>query len=124
MKEFAQQFLDTVGVTLAAAFASLFGAVAGLAFAKDVTPRQAIVIVLAGVGTGSFGSAGIVDHWNLSPPTAGAISFTLGVLAMPILGLAFGIVSRWRGRADNLADRAADKVLGAEAEKPKPPGAP
>jgi len=124
MKEFAQQFLDTVGVTLAAAFASLFGAVAGLAFAKDVTPRQAIVIVLAGVGTGSFGSAGIVAYWNLSPPTAGAIAFILGVLAMPILGLAFGVVSRWRSKSDSLADRIADKGLGSDPEKPRNPEGP
>lgn len=120
MKEFAQQFLDTVGVTLAAAFASLFGAVAGLAFAKDVTPKQAIVIVLAGVGTGSFGSAGIVAYWQLSPATAGAIAFFLAVVAMPLLGLGFGIVSRWRSKSDNLADRAADKVLGPKPPEPMP----
>lgn len=124
MKEFAQQFLDAVGVTLAAAIASLFGAFAGLAFAKDVTPRQAVVIVLAGVGTGSFGSAGIIAYWQLSPGIAGAAAFVLAVLAMPLLGMAFGVVSRWRGRADNLADRAADKVLGTDPEKPRHPEAP
>jgi hypothetical protein len=124
MKEFAQEFLAVVGVTLAAALASLFGAMAGLAFAKGVTPRQAIVIVLAGVGTGSFGSAGIVAYWQLSPATAGAVAFILAVLAMPLLGLAFGIVSRWRGKADNLADRIADKGLGTDPEKPRHPEAP
>lgn len=120
MKEFAQQFLDTVGVTLAAAIASLFGAFAGLAFAKDVTPRQAIVIVLTGVGTGSFGSAGIIAYWQLSPGLAGAAAFALAVLAMPLLGLAFGVVARWRIKADDLADRAADKVLPGD-HPPKPP---
>lgn len=124
MKEFANEFLATVGVTLAAALASLFGAVAGLAFAKDVTPRQAIVIVPAGVGTGSFGSAGIVAYWQLSPATAGAIAFFLAVVAMPLLGLGFGIVSRWRGRSDNIADRVADKALGSDPEKPRHPEAP
>lgn len=124
MKEFAQEFVATVGVTLAAAMASLFGAMAGLAFAKDVTPRQAIVIVLAGVGTGSFGSAGIVTYWQLSPGMAGAVAFFLAVLAMPLLGLAFGVVSRWRGKADNLADRAADKVLGSDPTKPRHPEGP
>lgn len=126
MKEFAQQFLDTVGVTLAAALASLFGAIAGLAFAKGVTPVQAIVIVLTGVGTGSFGSAGLVSYWQLSPGIAGGLAFILAVVAMPLLGLAFGVVTRWRGKADTLADRAADKVLGPETDpaKPRHPEAP
>lgn len=124
MKEFAQMFLDAVGVTLAAAIASLFGAFAGLAFAKDVSPRQAVVIVLTGIGTGSFGSAGIIAYWQLSPGIAGAAAFALAVLAMPLLGMAFGVVSRWRTRSDSLADRAADKVLGPDQQQPRHPEAP
>ncbi len=124
MREFAQQFLDAVGVTLAAALASVFGAIAGLAFAKDVTPKQAVVIVLTGIGTGSFGSAGLVAYWQLSPAVAGGLAFILAVVAMPLLGLAFGIVSRWRGNADNLADRAADKALGRDETNPRHPEAP
>lgn len=124
VKEFAQQFLDAVGVTLAAALASVFGAVAGLAFAKGVTPRQAIVIVLTGIGTGSFGSAGLISYWQLSPGVAGGLAFILAVVAMPLLGLAFGVVTRWRGQSDNIADRAADKVLGADPAKPRHPEAP
>lgn len=124
MKDFAQQFLDAVGVTLAAALASLFGAVAGLAFAKNITARQAVVVVLTGIGTGSFGSAGLISYWQLAPGVAGGLAFLLAVVAMPLLGLAFGIVSRWRGQSDNLADRAADKVLGADPAKPRHPEAP
>lgn len=123
-KGFVQDFFNVVGVTLAAAIASVFGAVAGLAFAKNVTPRQEIIIVLAGVGTGSFGSAGIVSYWQLSTPTAGAIAFGLGVVAMPLLGLAFGLVSRWRDKAPELADRGADKVLGKDENNPRHPEAP
>lgn len=121
MKDFAQQFLDAVGVTLAAALASLFGAVAGLAFAKGVTPGQAVVIVLTGVGTGSFGSAGLISYWQLSPGVAAGLAFILAVVAMPLLGLAFAVVTRWRGKADNIADRAVDKVLPPGPNQPPPP---
>ena len=118
MKEFAQQFLDLVGVTLAAAIASLFGAVAGLAFAKDVTPRQAVVIVLTGVGTGSFGSAGLIAYFQLPPGIAGAAAFGLAVIAMPLLGLAFALFARWRDRAPHIADKAAERVIGKDENKP------
>jgi len=117
-KSFAQQFLDIVGVTLAAAIASLFGAIAGLAFAKNVSPRQATVIVLTGVGTGSFGSAGLIAYFQLPPGIAGAAAFLLAVVAMPLLGLAFGLVSRLRDKAPAIADRGVDKVL------PPPPSPP
>lgn len=117
-KGFAQQFLDIVGVTLAAAIASLFGAIAGLAFANTVSPRQAIIVVLTGVGTGSFGSAGLVAYFQLPPGIAGAAAFFLAVVAMPLLGLVFGLVFRLRDKAPSIADRGVDKVL------PPPPSPP
>ncbi len=127
-KTFAQWFLDNVGVTLAVAIASMLGAVGGLAFAKGLTPLQALVIVVLGVGFGSFGSQAAVAYLNLTPVSAGFVALLGGVLAMPILGLLFGVFARLRDRSGDVADRGIDRVLPgappAAPPAPKPPETP
>jgi hypothetical protein len=114
-------FFELFGLKLSMVVAALIGAVASLAFAKSLSTAQALTIVFCGLGFGTFGSGALVGYLQWHPTVAGGIAFVLSVLAMPILGLAFGFVSRLRDRSAHLADRAADKALGPEAEKKEEP---
>lgn len=123
MKEFAQQFLDVVGVTLAAAVAALVGAIGGLALADDrPSPRQSVWIVFLGLGVGAFGSRlleGVLPGWG-----ANALAFFLALCGMPIAGFMFAVANHFRRRAASIADRGVDKILGPDAHKdaaPPPP---
>ena len=119
-KSLLEQFYEVIGFTLTASLAALFGSVAALAFIK-VTLRQAIFVVFAGLGLGSYGGAALVAYFQLPPVAAGLLSFLLAALAMPILGFLFAVASRLNKRADRVADAAIDKVAGPEKpEDPKP----
>lgn len=111
-KSILSQALEQIGVTLSAAIAAIFGAIASLAFAKNLTPRQAIMIVFAGIGTGSFGGGAIVAYLKWPPVVGGFCAFLLGVLAMPLLGAAFKVAERIRNRAGLIGDKIVDKIDG------------
>ena len=123
-KSLLQQFYDVLGFTLTASLAALFGSVAALAFIKGITLRQAIFVVFAGLGLGSYGGAALVAYFQLPSVAAGLISFLLAALAMPILGFLFAVASRLNKRADRVADAAIERVAGPQTpdkpEEPKP----
>ncbi len=112
MKEFAQQFLELLGVSLAALCATVCGVAGGHAFVREVTPRQRVAVSLSGIGLGCYGSAAAASWFKLDTAFAAGTGFALGFLSFPLLAFAFGFVNRLARRSDSIADRAADKVLG------------
>lgn len=123
MKEFAQQFLDVVGVSLAAAIAAMVGAFGALALPDArPSPRQSVWIVFLGVGTGAFGSR-LLEWAGLSGFAANAAAFFLALGGMPIAAFVFMVANRLRQRAEGITDRGIDRFLppGPPPDPPKQP---
>lgn len=118
-KSTLKDILELLGVTASSVLASFMGGIVGLAFLRGLTPVQVVVTIVSGLGLGSYGGAALVAYLNLPAPTAGVLSFLGGVLAMPLLGMAFAVISRIRNKPEALLPMLKD-TSEKPPEEPKP----
>lgn len=89
-----------LGIELSVATAGALGAVASLAFIRDINARMSILSVLCGVGVSVYFTVPVMEYlganWQLSASWKNPVALMLGLCGFHILAGVYQIGKRWR----------------------------
>ena len=107
--EFFDKYLETLGVS--ALFAALSSGMLLWIGSEPITKGRALLIVAAGQFVAAIATAFVHGYLNWSIFVAPAVGATCGLVALPAIWTVVRAGQRVEGHAEEIADKAIDKVV-------------
>lgn len=100
---------ETLGVKLATVVAGFIGAIASLAYMRELTPAKAGLAVIVGTGCAAYVTPLVMGWLNLTGSSGeNAAAFIVGIIGMNLVGAFYRGGERLRERGISIGPKGTD----------------